>query len=965
MINNFSQLFDGSTEGIVITTEPGEIIYYNDRIFKQAPNLPKQPVKSDFESFINFDAGINSEVSFDLFELNYFIIVNKKIVELEGNTFFLYRLKTKDKDPVEERLSFFINNIDEIIYTEKIFKEHGARLSFISNGIEKITGASIQEMEQSNKLPHHYSAESDQKRINEVINSVNTNLNSGKCQFRIKNTTNKKITWVELSLYPQISPEGLHYANFGIIRDISKNIEADQLLRQSELKHRLLFSEANDAIMIFKGIDMVDCNEKTLTMFESPSYIDIAGKKLHELMPEKQPNGEDSLLNYHYYTKQALKGVSQFFYWKHSKINGTQFDSEVSINSFNVEADVFLQIIVRDITLRKIAEEQKNQSIRSYFDIFNSGSDLIFIVNNQGKVIDVNQSVLHEYDSPKPDIVGTAFDQLGYLQINNDDDLQKIGKTWSGEPQKFDWICKTKNGKNIPLEMILHPGTYFGKEVIIANGRDISERLDYENTLKESEARFRTLASHAPIGIFLTNQKGEVVYINDKLKELSLYPSFEGFMGHWLSKVHDNDKKRVLKQINFKEQENNQQYEYRIIPKKGDERWVKVQVNLLKSPTGEVIGRVGIVEDITKEIQSAKLLKDSEKNYRKLVEILPDSIILHNENGIEYLNPKAHSFLQISTGESISTLISSGKKDKIQSAISEAINGKQSLFFESQIKTGDRITDIEICAVPFTYNQKPVAKLVIHDITSRKRAEKEKLRAEFAEETTRHLKKEIDERIAAEEDLKKAEENLKENVHQKEVLLKEVHHRVKNNLQVISSILNLQRGYIQDEGTLNIVRECQDRIKSMAFIHENLYQSVDLAEINFPEYLQNLCNNLKYSYMTPDRNILLDFDFEDISLSLDSAIPCGLIVNELVSNCFKYAFKDSKRGNIKISLAKKNNNTILVVHDSGVGLPKDLNIETNDSLGLQLVLTLVDQIDGKIKYEYTNGSKFTINFKRD
>jgi PAS domain S-box-containing protein len=965
MTNNFSQLFDGSTEGILITTESGEIIYFNDRIFKQAPNLPKQPIKSDFENFINFDAGTNSEVSFDLFELNYLIIVNKKSIELEGITFFLYRLKTKDKDPVEERLSFFINNIDEIIYTEKIFKEHGARLSFISTGIEKITGASIQEIEQNNKLPHHYAIESDQKHINGVINSVNATLNSGKCQFRIKNTTNKKITWVELSLYPQVSPEGLHYANFGIIRDISKNIEADQLLRQSELKHRLLFSEANDAIMIFKGIDMVDCNEKTLSMFKSPSYVEIAKKKLHELMPEKQPNGEDSLLKYRYYIQQALKGVSQFFYWKHSNVNGTQFDSEVSINSFTVEADVFLQVIVRDITLRKIAEEQKNQSIKSYFEIFNSSSDLIFIVNNQGKVIDVNQSVLNEYDSPKPEIIGVAFDQLGYLQIDKDDDFQKMGKTWSGEQQKFNWLCKTKNGKKIPLEMILHHGTYFGKEVIIANGRDISERLDYENTLKESEARFRTLASHAPIGIFLTNQKGDVVYVNDKLKELSLYPSFDGFMNNWLSKVHDNDKERVLKQINLKEQENNQQYEYRIIPKKGDQKWVKVQVNLLKSLSGEIIGRVGTVEDITKKIQSAKLLKDSEKNYRKLVEILPDSIILHNERSIEYLNPKAQSFLQISIGASISTLISSGRKDQIRIAITEAINGKQSPFFESQIKTGDRVTDIEICAVPFTYNQQPVAKLVIHDITSRKRVEKEKLRAEFAEKTTKHLKKEIDEKTAAEEDLKQAEENLKENIHQKEILLKEVHHRVKNNLQVISSILNLQRGYIQDEGTLNIVRECQDRIKSMAFIHENLYQSVDLAEINFPEYLQNLCNNLKYSYMTPDRNISLDFDFEDISLSLDSAIPCGLIVNELVSNCFKYAFKDSKRGNIKISLAKKNNKTILIVHDSGIGLPKDLNIETNDSLGLQLVLTLVDQIDGKIKYEYTNGSKFTINFKRN
>ena len=118
--------------------------------------------------------------------------------------------------------------------------------------------------------------------------------------------------------------------------------------------------------------------------------------------------------------------------------------------------------------------------------------------------------------------------------------------------------------------------------------------------------------------------------------------------------------------------------------------------------------------------------------------------------------------------------------------------------------------------------------------------------------------------------------------------------------------------------------------------------------------------------MSPDRNILLDFDIEEISLSLDSAIPCGLIVNELVSNCFKYAFKDQKRGSIKISLAKdKNNNKVLVVHDSGRGLPQDLDIETNDSLGLQLVWTLVDQIDGEIKYEYASGSKFIINFKRD
>jgi two-component sensor histidine kinase len=215
-------------------------------------------------------------------------------------------------------------------------------------------------------------------------------------------------------------------------------------------------------------------------------------------------------------------------------------------------------------------------------------------------------------------------------------------------------------------------------------------------------------------------------------------------------------------------------------------------------------------------------------------------------------------------------------------------------------------------------------------------------------------------------EIKKAETELKNSIHQKEILLKEVHHRVKNNLQVISSILNLQTGYIIDEDTLGVIRECQDRIKSMAFIHESLYQKEDFAAVNFSEYLHNLCSNILHSYRTPNRNISFDFEIEDISLSLDSAIPCGLIVNELVSNCFKYAFKSLKQGKIKVTLTKdKHNNKCLTVHDSGKGLPKDLNIKTNDSLGLQLVWMLVDQIDGEIRYEYASGSKFIVDFKRD
>ena len=116
---------------------------------------------------------------------------------------------------------------------------------------------------------------------------------------------------------------------------------------------------------------------------------------------------------------------------------------------------------------------------------------------------------------------------MGELKIISEDDFVKIGKAWAGEPQKFEWHCKTSNDIHVPLEMILHPGTYFGKEVIIASGRNISERLEYEMIMKESESRFRTLASHAPIGIFLTDKLGNAIYVNDKLKEIAYYPSVD------------------------------------------------------------------------------------------------------------------------------------------------------------------------------------------------------------------------------------------------------------------------------------------------------------------------------------------------------------------------------------------------------------------------------------------------------
>lgn len=209
---------------------------------------------------------------------------------------------------------------------------------------------------------------------------------------------------------------------------------------------------------------------------------------------------------------------------------------------------------------------------------------------------------------------------------------------------------------------------------------------------------------------------------------------------------------------------------------------------------------------------------------------------------------------------------------------------------------------------------------------------------------------------------KEYEQRLMESLQEKEVLLKEVHHRVKNNMQVISSILNLQSGYITDPATLTMLRESQDRIKSMSFIHESLYQSKNLAAVNFSQYLRNITRNLFHSYLRPQGGLDIEYELEDVELGLDTAIPCGLIINELVSNAFKYAFEGRERGRISVGLQRVDARLRLTIADDGVGLPDGFDIDATETLGLQLVTTLVSQLRGDLAIDGTNGCRFVIDF---
>lgn len=215
---------------------------------------------------------------------------------------------------------------------------------------------------------------------------------------------------------------------------------------------------------------------------------------------------------------------------------------------------------------------------------------------------------------------------------------------------------------------------------------------------------------------------------------------------------------------------------------------------------------------------------------------------------------------------------------------------------------------------------------------------------------------------------KEQESRLKESLTEKEVLLKEIHHRVKNNLQIISSLLNLQSGYIKDKHSLGMFKESQNRIKSMALVHEKLYQSKDLANIDFAGYIQSLAVNLFRSYGANQNGIIPKIRVDNVSLGIDTAIPCGLIINELVSNSLKYAFPNGRKGEIWIELYAENTGNeskyTLIVGDNGTGLPEGMDFRNTESLGLQLVNTLVSQIGGTIELNSdAAGTEFRIKFK--
>jgi len=293
-------------------------------------------------------------------------------------------------------------------------------------------------------------------------------------------------------------------------------------------------------------------------------------------------------------------------------------------------------------------------------------------------------------------------------------------------------------------------------------------------------------------------------------------------------------------------------------------------------------------------------------------------------------------------------------KEKVVRDLMHAKDAGAKHFFSTHFLANGERRNVEVFSGPIAVQGKPLFYSIIHDITDRKRAEEE----------IQLLNATLEQRVRDRtQELEHATETIRASLDEKVILLREIHHRVNNNLQIIISLVSLQMRQTDNPLLKQIMSETQNRVRAMSLVHEKLYHSDSLSHIDFADYTRFLATQLFSSYGTDTRRVQLDFALEKILLDINTAVPLGLLMNELISNSLMHAFPDGREGVISISGGYKGDLITLVVRDNGIGIPKDFDWKNATSLGMGLISSLVDQVDGTITLDRSSGTAFTIVVK--
>lgn len=714
---------------------------------------------------------------------------------------------------------------------------------------------------------------------------------------------------------------------------LSERIEKSRILIQtSEEQFRSVVESAIDGIITTDvSGKIVFVNESFLNIF-GYSKDEIIGQSLKKIMHPRYREKHDKMFA-QFKGIHENRHVDKTFELKGIKKDGTEFPFEMSVTMWEVNDEQFITSILRDITNRKDAE--KTQAILSA--IVEHSEEAILGKDLEGNIISWNRGAEKVYGYKAQEVLGKSVSIL--FPPGSDELRQILEKTRVGEIiDHYETKRVTKQGTTIDISLIISPIRDVDGKIIGASSiaRDITYEKMAKKALAKTEAQLTLVTSNMADIICQANNDGSYIYISPSVKSVLGYEPLELVGKSMYDFIHPDDVGAVTSCMTdavAKCITQSSQYRYRKAD--GSYIWLETMGTPLFNKEGEVSGFVCNSRDITQQKNADDALRESEEKYRTLIESASDFISVMDYNGLFLLvNKRGANRFNMEPPEILGKSLREffpESADKQLELIKKVFSTGEGLEVEIPITFHGTGLWYSISIQPLFGSENKVqnVQVIARDIT----------------------------------DIKETQIKLEQALKDKDMLMKEIYHRVKNNLMVISSLLNLQSRYIEDEEAKGIFKESQNRAHSMAIIHERLYRSSDLKKIDFGDYIRTLANDLYHTYVPDPGRVNLQINVDEVMMDINTSIPLGLIINELLSNSMKHGFPDDTKGDIIVDFHKIDDDFILEVRDTGIGIPEDMDIYNTGSLGMQLVTSLTQQISGELELTRSPETSFRITFQ--
>jgi PAS domain S-box-containing protein len=658
-----------------------------------------------------------------------------------------------------------------------------------------------------------------------------------------------------------------------------------------------------------------------------------------------------------------------------------------------------------DITDRKRVEAALQKSEEQFRDLFDDAPIALSLASVRDlRIIKVNEAHRQMLGYSDSELAAATFTDLTHPE-DIEADLDQFQDLVEGNISRFGMEKRLikKNGDlvwtNLTVTLIRDlDGTPLYSMGAI---EDISYRKRAELELQQLKERLQLLLASNPAVIFTLQPAGDfaTTYISDNVKAIVGYSSEECLADphFWSSRIHPEDLKQFLVGFTNLSGPENRTCEYRFLHRDGLYRWLRTELKLLVNSKGEPIEIIGYAADISnskcaeialrQQFEQEQLVESIARRVRQSLELaeILNTTVAELQHILAVDRVMVYQLLPDGGGKVIAEAVADGCSHILDRVFAREVFSPENYqhYFAGQIcaisERNERdvtpclvnfITEIEVRAelvAPIVQLNQLWGLLIAHqcDRTRDWQEWEINLFQQLANQLAiaiqqsllyQQVQSELNER-------KQAEENLTNSLKEKEILLKEIHHRVKNNLCVVASLLELQSNTVADSQLAKMLAESQHRLYSMALIHEKLYRSKNLRQINLGEYIEDLVTNLFHSYNINDNRIQLQVFAEPILLNIETATPCGLIVNELVSNTLKHAFPNGTSGTVSVECYQTGDREIhLFVKDNGTGFPKNLDFRKTGSMGFQVICTLTDQLDGTIELSREIGTVFHLKF---